>query len=76
MDFRINTITAIIGGFVTIITSVGGSYMTTKITLARHDLKINNLEEKVSKIDNVIERNTDILNRIDKSVAVIEERTK
>jgi len=76
METKINLITGVFAVIVTIITSIGGSYVTTKITLAQHDLKIANLEKQVSKIERNIESNTTILNRIDKAVAVIEERTK
>ena len=76
MDSKINIVSGLIGAVATIITSVGGAYVTTKVTLARHDLKIEHLEYAVKKIEINIDSNTDILNRIDKSVAVIEERTK
>lgn len=69
MDTKISLISGIIGGVVTIITSVGGAYMTTKLTLAKHDFEIEALKT-------VTKGNSEILHRIDKSVAVIEERTK
>lgn len=69
-------ISLIVGIVATVVTSIGGAYVTTKVTLAQHDLKIANLEKQVEKIERNIEKNTEILVRIDKSVAVIEERTK
>jgi hypothetical protein len=71
-----NLIIGILGGIVTIIASVGGSYVTTQVVLARHDERINTLEVKQSNMDIKVDKLTEILTRVDKAVAVIEERTK
>jgi RNA binding exosome subunit len=76
METKINLASGLIGAIATIITSVGGSYVTTKVTLARHDLKIETLENKMEKLESNINSNKELLIRIDKSVAIIEERTK
>jgi hypothetical protein len=76
METKINLVSGLIGAVATIVTSVGGSYVTTKVTLARHDLKIETLEKKMEKVETEINNNTELLIRIDKSVAIIEERTK
>ena len=69
MEAKINVTMWIIGGIVTIFTSIGGSYMTTKMTLAKHDFEIESLKR-------VSNENRIILHKIDKAVAVIQERTK
>ena len=78
-----NLILGIVGGVVTIIASIGGSYVTTQVVLARHDERLKILETKTTKINDRIEKQNeridkqmDILMKIDKTVAVIEERTK
>lgn len=78
-----NLIIGVLGGIVTIIASIGGSYVTTQVVLARHDERLKTLEIKATKINNRIEKQDsridkqlEILMKIDKTVAVIEERTK
>lgn len=78
-NIRLNTfnlIIGIIGGVVTIIASVGGSYVTTQVVLARHDERIKVLETKQENTTIRMDKQLEILNKIATSVAVIEERTK
>lgn len=66
----------IIGAIVTIVVSVGGSYVTTQVVLAVHEQRIKALEDSFPKLEQKVDKQTDILNRVDKTVAVINERTK
>jgi uncharacterized membrane protein (DUF106 family) len=78
-----NLIIGVLGGIVTIIASVGGSYVTTQVVLARHDEriransnKIENLQIEDKEINEKVDKQLEILMKIDKTIAVIEERTK
>jgi len=73
---QLQKILVAIGAIVTITVSIGGSYVTTQVTFARHDERINNVENKITEIEITQKEDRDILLRIDKTVAVIEERTK
>lgn len=76
LETKISLIAGILGGIVTIITSVGGAYMTTKVTLARHDIEIIYIKNQLKEVEIIQKEDTKILMRIEKAVAVIEERTK
>jgi hypothetical protein len=71
-----NLILGIVGGIVTIVASIGGSYVTTQVVLARHEerIKVNTSDIKAIQSHNAAQ--LQLLNKIDKAVAVIEERTK
>lgn len=71
-----NLIIGIVGGIVTIVASIGGSYVTTQVVLARHDERIKANTEGVSKVESKLDSQLEILNKIATDVAVIEERTK
>jgi hypothetical protein len=66
----------IIGAIVTILVSIGGSYITTQVVLAVHEQRIQTLEHNYNKLDNKVDKQTEILNRVDKTTAIINERTK
>ena len=78
-----NLIIGLVGGIVTIIASIGGSYVTTQVVLARHDERIktvefrqNKSELKEAEMNKKIEAQLEILMRVDKNVAILNERTK
>ena len=78
-----NLILGIVGGIVTIIASIGGSYVTTQVVLAKHDImievntsSINKNTNSISEVESKIDDQLIILNKIATDVAVIEERTK
>ena len=78
-----NLIIGLVGGIVTIVASIGGSYVTTQVILARHDerIKVNTNDilentESVHTMEVKFDNQLEILNKIATSVAVIEERTK
>lgn len=78
-----NLILGVIGAIVTIVSSIGGSYVTTQITLTRHDERIKSLETKytntnirIDATNSKVDKYLELLQDIRESVAVIEERTK
>lgn len=70
-DKKISLWSGVIGAVVTIIVAVGGSYVATQVSLARHDeiLIRHSMEIKSMKQDQKEDRV--ILIRIDKNVAVM-----
>ena len=78
-NFKLNTfnlIIGLVGGIVTIVASIGGSYVTTQVVLARHDERIKVNSTKINSLEGKIDNQLEILNKIATDVAVIEERTK
>ena len=71
-----NLILGIVGGIVTIVASIGGSYVTTQIVLARHDERIKVNTTAIREVESAMDEQLLILHKIDKAVGVIEERTK
>ena len=72
MDNKFSLWAGILGSIVTICASIGGSYITTRVTLAVHSQQIEELKRHDIEVDKKLE----LLYKIDKAVAVIEERTK
>jgi prefoldin subunit 5 len=66
----------IIGAVVTILVSIGGSYITTRTVVAVHEERLNNLEKADSRFEQKLDKHTEILNRVDRTTAILEERTK
>jgi prefoldin subunit 5 len=77
------TIIALISEIVTVIVAIGGSWVAVKTLLARHDEKIDRIEKDIDEIkeerksiDQDLKNIFRLISKIDKNVAVIEERTK
>jgi hypothetical protein len=69
---KINVWLVLVGTVVTITASIGGSYVTTKVNLAVHAQEIEALKRR----QDITDKKLELLYKIDKTVAVIEERTK
>ena len=65
-----NLIIGLVGGIVTIVASIGGSYVTTQVVLARHDERIKTLETEQEDTNKKVDKYLEILTKIDKNVAV------
>jgi hypothetical protein len=71
LERKINVITAIIGAIVTVVVSIGGSFVTTQVTIAVNSNDIQMLKAHAAKTDKKLE----LLYDIKADIAVIKERT-
>ena len=80
---KYQTMIAVLGAVVTILSSVGGAWMAVKTLLARHDEKIDRIERDIDEmrvdrksIDTDLKSIFRLISKMDKTLGILEERTK
>ena len=79
----INIVFMAVGIFSTVIIAIGGAWVVVKVLLAKHDGKLDHIEKSIEEIkeerkgiNDDIKKMFVLMNKINTTVAVMDERTK